>query len=398
MTVLELTEHGTPLSVSLDDAVGRALARSRLVEAEPDTVLEGRWRVRAKGIVGVATVPVSGDDVITLRIAPKIPVARLLFLLGYSRGRRYWRPEHVQVDKDEELLPALARLFVLQADEAIRRGLLKGYRLFEDTALIMRGRVREAEQIRRHHGRLIPLEVAHDDYTADIAENRLLRTASDVLLRLPGVTRDVRGQILRLRVRLAEITPIGRGASLPSWHPSRLNARYHKALRLAELVLRAASVEHRPGTVTVHGFLVDMARVFEDFVTTALGHALAKSGGYCALQASHHLDQDNAIRMVPDFVQYAIDGTPLAVADAKYKAEKPEGFPHADLYQMLAYCTALNLEHGHLVYAKGDAPHMSHRIRNSGITIHQHALDLDQASETLLADTSALARRLAAPL
>ena len=29
--------------------------------------------------------------------------------------------------------------------------------------------------------------------------------------------------------------------------------------------------------------------------------------------------------------------------DAKYKAEKPAGYPNADLYQLLAYCTVLGL-------------------------------------------------------
>ncbi|WP_225991536.1 McrC family protein [Actinomadura montaniterrae] len=80
--------------------------------------------------------------------------------------------------------------------------------------------------------------------------------------------------------------------------------------------------------------------------------------------------------------------------DAKYKAEKPAGFPDADLYQMLAYCTALRLRDGHLVYARGNAPHAAHRVRHTGITIHQHTLDLDQPSATLLADVRALAGRL----
>ncbi|MFI0410438.1 hypothetical protein [Actinomadura sp. 3N508] len=165
-------------------------------------------------------------------------------------------------------------------------------------------------------------------------------------------------------------------------------------MRLAELVLRGASVEHRPGDTVVSGFLLEMARVFEDFVTVALREALSASSGRCVLQASHHLDVDSAIRIVPDFVHYTDAGTPQAVADAKYKAEKPEGFPDADLYQMLAYCTALRLPDGHLIYAKGNAPHAAHRVRHTGITIHQHTLDLDQPPPGLLAEVRALADRL----
>ncbi|TDD27783.1 hypothetical protein E1287_33935 [Actinomadura sp. KC06] len=91
---------------------------------------------------------------------------------------------------------------------------------------------------------------------------------------------------------------------------------------------------------------------------------------------------------------YADDGTRRAVADAKYKAEKPEGFPDADLCQMPAYCTALQLSDGHLVYAKGNAPHIAHRVRHTGITIHQHTLDLDQPPASLLAEVGTLARAL----
>lgn len=385
MTIPPLTEHAPPVSVPLDDATGGALAHSRLVEATPDPDVPGHWRIQARTKVGVATVAAPGASPVTLRIMPKVTIGRLLFLLGYRRNSRGWRSDHVNVDVAADLLPAFARLFAFEAGNAVRQGLLMGYRTTDETALVVRGRIRFADQMRRHHDRLIPLEITHARYTTDIAENRLLRAASDTLLRLPDrLPVDVRGELLRLRVRLADITPVTHGDQPPVWRPSRLNARYQHALRLAELVLRGASVEHWPGDVTVRGFMFDMANVFEDFVTVALREALENHGGHCVLQASHHLDENNAIRVVPDFVCYRTDGTPLAVADAKYKAEKPEGFPDADLYQMLAYCTALNLREGHLVYARGNAPHGMLRVRNVGITIHQHALDLELLPTALL--------------
>jgi hypothetical protein len=57
-------------------------------------------------------------------------------------------------------------------------------------------------------------------------------------------------------------------------------------------------------------------------------------------------------------------------ADNLRRVRQPEGFLDADLYQLLAYCTALHLPTGHLVHAKGSAPHAAHRIRNTGIRIH----------------------------
>ncbi|WP_131738045.1 McrC family protein [Actinomadura roseirufa] len=391
MTDVTLTEYGAARSLPLSGTLGRALAASRVVEATPEPDVPGLWRLRAAGKVGVVAVTASGGETLTIRITPKVPIRRLLFLLGYALDAKGWRDDDVALGSEHEILPALARLFERQADRALRQGLLQGYRTTEETSLVMRGRLREADQIRRHHGEFPAVEIVHDEYTTDIAENRLLRTATERLLRLPGISRDLRGGLLRLRVRLADVTALGRGQETPVWSPTRLNARYQPAVRLAELVLRGASVEHRPGDTTVSGFLFDMARVFEDFITVALREALSASSGHCVLQATHHLDESHAIRIVPDFVHYTDDGTPHAVADAKYKAEKPEGFPDADLYQMLAYCTALRLSDGHLIYAKGSAPHAVHRVRHTGIAIHQHTLDLDQPPADLLSDVRALA-------
>ncbi|MFE7235524.1 AAA family ATPase [Streptomyces sp. NPDC057596] len=214
------------------------------------------------------------------------------------------------------------------------------------------------------------------------------------LLRLPGVPRDVRRRLLHQRVRLAGITPVVRGQRLPDWRPTRLNARYHRALHLARAVLDGSSPEHAPGELRIEGFLFDMNKLFEDFVTVALREALRGSGHTARLQDGHHLDEAAAIRMRPDFVLYGPDGTPCAVADAKYKAERRGGFPDADLYQMLAYCTALGLREGHLIYAKGNASHTAHRVRHAGILIHQHALDLDQEPAGLLVEVEEVARRM----
>ncbi|MFJ5142039.1 McrC family protein [Streptomyces sp. NPDC088707] len=396
MATVELVEHAPATGHFLPDAVGRALAASRVVDASPDPYTPGRWLLRAGSKVGA--VSVDGPDLaspVTVRITPKVPIARLFFLLGYSldpRGGR--RDGQVDVAEHQDLLPALAHAVERQIERALRQGLLQGYRETEESALVVRGRIRETDQIRRRFGAALPVEVTYDEFTTDIAENRILRSAVERLLRLPGVPREVRRRLLHHRLRLAGVTPIVRGQVLPTWHPSRLNARYQQALHLARAVLSDASPEHAPGGLRIDGYLLNMNKLFEDFVTIALRESLRGTDFGCRLQASHHLDEAAAIRMKPDLVLYRPDGTPLAVVDAKYKAEKRDGYPGADLYQMLAYCTALGLPEGHLVYSKGNEPHAAHRVRNAGIVIHQHALDLDQTPAALLADVASVSRHM----
>jgi 5-methylcytosine-specific restriction enzyme subunit McrC len=82
--------------------------------------------------------------------------------------------------------------------------------------------------------------------------------------------------------------------------------------------------------------------------------------------------------------------------DAKYKAEKPAGYPNADLYQLLAYCTVLGLDRGHLVYAKGGEEPAHHVVRRSGIEIICRAVDLDTEPAALLGQIQDLASHIAA--
>lgn len=81
--------------------------------------------------------------------------------------------------------------------------------------------------------------------------------------------------------------------------------------------------------------------------------------------------------------------------DAKYKAEKPRGYPNADLYQLLAYCTVLGLRNGHLVYAAGNEKAARHVVRQADIEILCHALTLSQPPEALLAEMRELAGKIA---
>lgn len=133
-----------------------------------------------------------------------------------------------------------------------------------------------------------------------------------------------------------------------------------------------------------------MAKIFEDFVGVAMREAMAPRGGRVSLQYPTHLDEQSLVPMRPDLV-WLQGSRVLAVADAKYKAEKPSGFPQADLYQMLAYCTALGLRSGHLIYARGNELPAQHHVINSPVEITCHALDLDLPPTQLLLQIDQLA-------
>ena len=391
MTSIQLGELGPAAELRLTSEQGRSLAGSGVVHATPAPYSAGVWQVGAAGKVGAARI---GD--IEIQIRPKVPIARLLFLVGYSQHAAAWRPETVPVAEAADLIPAIAQALWRQTERAIHQGLLPGYIAVEESSQVLRGRLRESEQLHRHHGLPLPLEIQHDEFTIDIPENQILRTACERMLTVPRVDAESQRMLRRLLRDFADVTPLSRGDPVPRWTATRLNVRYHPALRLAELVLRATSVEHGPGGMAVNGFLLDMPKLFEDFVTVALREALvAGYGGRVADQDRSYFDEATQVVLRPDIV-WKIGGSAVAILDAKYKAEKPAGYPNADLYQMLAYCTALGLRNGHLVYAKGNEDPARHVVRRSGIEIFCHAVDLDQPPDLLLARMSDLATIIAA--
>jgi 5-methylcytosine-specific restriction enzyme subunit McrC len=139
-----------------------------------------------------------------------------------------------------------------------------------------------------------------------------------------------------------------------------------------------------------------MPSLFEQFVTVALREATAgRFGGRIEGQVRYYLDDAGQVPLRPDIV-WKVSGSAAAVIDAKYKAEKPAGYPNADLYQLLAYCTILGLPAGHLVYARGNAPPARHVVRQSGIEICCHAIDPSQPPDQLIRQIGDLAELLVA--
>ncbi len=379
MIRVEVTETGHA-QTWLTPEQGRRLADSGVLTAAPSPYQPGMWDLSPTGTVGAARI---GD--VEVWIAPKLTIDRLLFLIGYAADSKGWREETVLLDTRHGLIPAVAQALWRQSERAVGHGLLQGYRTVEESSLVLRGRLREADQVRRHYGLAIPMEIRHDEYTVDIPENQILLGAAIRMLTVPRLDAGSRRRLAALRMRLADVTPPARGARLPAWQPSRLNHRYHTALRLAEIVWQATAPEHVPGSTAANGFLFNLWKIFEDFVTVAISEAMqANHLGTASPQHPCHLDEALAVRMKPDLV-WERAGRPVAVLDAKYKRERPAGYPDADLYQMLAYCTALGLRRGHLVYAAGAAEPARHIVRHAGVEIRCHALDLAQPPQLLLA-------------
>ncbi|WP_433260579.1 McrC family protein [Actinosynnema sp. CS-041913] len=336
----------------------------------------------------VGAVHAYGLDVV---VTPKVSIPRLLFMLGYAMNPGF-RPENVEGAEADGLWAVVAETLCRNVERALTRGVLLGYTTEHTTSTVIRGRVRVGDQITRRPGRMMPMEITHDEFTVDIPENRLLRAAVSRMLTVPRVDAAIRTRLHHLLNRFTGVSPLAQGTPLPRWRPHRLNAPYHPALRIAELVLDTLSFEVGDDGLSIASFVVNMEKVFEDFVTAALTEAWSSGPGRTERQFPAKLDAGGAISMNIDVV-HLVDGAPRFIVDAKYKLESKSGrYPNTDLYQVLAYCTALSVDRAWLVYAGDTAGVTPHQVLNSPVTVTQYALDLGVPPQDLIAQVERLAR------
>jgi len=386
MRTLQLREYEA-LDESLEPGEVTALLglERRPVELAP-TGVPGNYTLRAGCHVGTVVLPT-----LRLLIRPKVPLDNLFFLLGYASGRARWGNGRFPYAKEADLLEAVGWLFQDEVNQAARRGFPRAYRLQQEPLQTIRGRIAFSEQIRLRQGLALPLECRYEEYTEDTELNRILKAAHRRLLQLPVLDATLS---LRLRRTLAHFSSAGDVSYPPGAVPSlaldRLSRHWEPALRLAELILRQEVVRDQQGETMGTTFLVNMNELFESFVTRVVDEEAAERGWLLEPQASRRLTE--RVWMRPDLVLRRL-GADCAVGDVKYKELEIEGFRHADLYQLLAYCTALGLDQGLLIYA-GEGASKVQVVQRAGIALEQVRVDLSGAREEVLANARWAAGRL----
>ena len=395
MRQIDLCEHqrSDPLPLSAKEIKDlRSVLDSARLGIEP---AEGRaghyYHLRPSSTIGAFQV---GE--LSVSIWPKLAVSRVLFLASYAMDELKVAPGWPPHEPAPDLVQAMARLLTLAAQRAFARGLHRDYREHEEALTTVRGRIRVAEQIRRRFGVPIPVEVRYDDFTEDVTANQLVKAAAGALIQMRLRDRNDRARLTQVLARLENVSWVEyeRGR-VPAVRFNRLNEHYREVVALSRIVLQLRSIEARRGDTPAPGFLMDMNRVFESFVVQALRTELKLTER--ALRSGQGLGQriflakDGGIRLKPDLTWWE-RGECTFVGDAKYK-RSDNGMPNADLYQMLAYATALDLPGGLLIYAQG-ADAKTYEVRHCGKLLEVFSFDLSGTRQKLLDRVRALAERV----
>jgi 5-methylcytosine-specific restriction enzyme subunit McrC len=328
--------------------------------------------VNPQQYVGVLTLP-SGRRV---EIRPKVPVQSVFAMLAvaYDLSPHLFAQTADFTDLDA-LLEFLIAHFADLLEDRVQHGLYRTYAEREENLLAVRGRIAIGEDLRRNVVMRHRTYCRYTEFTWDVPENQVLRQVAHLV---SGWVRrsELRQRLHELDWQLAEITPTHHSrAVLDRFSYHRLNADYEPLHRLCKLFLEGATLTEDAGAFNFRTFLIDMNQLFEAFVTQLLRDQ-APPGYTVAAQTTVYLDEERRVQMRPDIV-IRWRGVPVLVADCKYKRIEPGEFRHHDVYQVLAYCTALGIKQGALIYPRLVQPtEATVRIRHSSIELSTTTVDL----------------------
>jgi 5-methylcytosine-specific restriction enzyme subunit McrC len=394
---IELQEYQDSNPIALDgterDHIKEALKTAMI---QPVSGKDNEYTINPRNNVGIIRI----DDLV-LNIKPKIPFERVIFLVAYSLKMEYWRDPLVDLSNAKTLHEAIAIPFAHFAEKATRRHILHSYRSYDDTIAGVKGRIRLEDQLRKNMGLSTPVEVSYDELTSDTDENRILLAAAERLLHLRRLDPDTTQMLRRIVQRLPEVQKVRyRKNDVPVIPITRLNKRYEKPLALARLILGDETLELGPSNTSSSGMLFDMAKVFENFVHVALMEALKlndKEFPPNAQRKSLYLDSSHTLKLKPDLSWWEHNECKV-VGDIKYKKNLGDDRKgkEPDIYQLLAYTTATNLNEGFLIYAdtEENPEPASHKIRYAGKTLHIETLNLSGEDHQILNRIQVLAEKI----
>lgn len=359
MNDVVLREHGESAPMRLAPT-----ARAALLEAASDKITvvatadPERVILRTGSWVGALAVPGC-----TIRVQPRAPMENLFTMFSAGLPSDAWGSDTVGWSGDSELVDGVAAFLLRAIDTATRRGLLHGYVTLEEDTSTIRGRLLVDQLATRPWAASTP-PCRYDEFTPDIAENRMLLCAVRQVLTWPDLPPLVRRDGLRLIQRFegVEVTsPDQHRDDLPI---TRLNEHYAPALDLARKALDGITIRHLEGSQTAHAFMVDMDDLFRRWITAEMSNRLWPDISL-EERPQYALDVQEQWHFTPDLLLRR-DQRPVLVGNVAYHlaADRRDG---SDFYPLLAYASALGLEAGLLIYAHADqAPAPEVVVRSIG--------------------------------
>jgi 5-methylcytosine-specific restriction enzyme subunit McrC len=248
----------------------------------------------------------------------------------------------------------IIRQFLKCFESLVQRGLRFDYNRVQEDQKFLRGQLQHARYMRQSPSQRHIFPIEHDVYEVNRPENRLIRTALEVVCKK---TKDASNWKLaqELRLMTGEILKSQNiQHDFRQWQSGRLLALYEQIKPWTELILGEYMPVSTHGVARGMSLLFPMERLFEVYVGRKIQRLLPEWNVSLQKQDRYMCEQDgrSMFKLKPDiFMQHKL-GQRVKVVDTKWKLldqldrTAKFGMKDSDVQQMFAYSAYyLGLEH-----------------------------------------------------
>jgi 5-methylcytosine-specific restriction enzyme subunit McrC len=341
------------------------------------------WKLTSQGWVGY--IPLTREIGISLQ--PKVSLHNLFGMLeiAYHLQSFKWLNDLYDATSLAEFYERLAIIFAQLTSQRLRQGIYRAYESHADELPYLRGRMEISKVLQRPWH--VALPCIFEEHTSDIEENQILVGAFHRILSSGNCTSrslPLVETVYRNLQNVATTTTIDPQLCLNRFY-NRLNADYRPLHALSYFFLADSGPSHKVGEQHMVPFLVDMARLYERFVSEWLKSNLDQRYTLRA-QERHIIDPLTDLHFDIDLViRDVLTGHVRWVLDTKYKV--PNGGPSMeDIAQINTYANSKGAHEAILIYPVPLSVPVDIRIDDVRIRTLTFSLDgdLDEAGQKFL--------------
>ncbi len=222
-------------------------------------------------------------------------------------------------------LQILITIFCSFMEILFKRGIKKFYNLEQENFPYLKGKIVFSEHIKRNITSKEKFYAEYDEFTDDIAENRILKSACECLL--PKSNEENKKLLRRFLFEFSDIEQCKNlDKDFAKIQPNRLFNHYEQPLRFAEVFLRNKSFNPVRGKKKIPALLFSMHDLFEDYIKNLLYEFKKELNFDFKFQYSpHYLITENIAKKATmfktkmDFVLWNKNKDKVIIFDAKYK-------------------------------------------------------------------------------
>lgn len=286
-------------------------------------------------------------------IHSKVPRLSFINMIRYSMDLLDLDPNEISILYEQEMnyYDLLVEFLIHMVNLLLQRGFYKSYIRTEDNLEYLRGKIMFKENLIENYGIQNKLFCSFDELTSDVLENRIIKYTVSFLLQCNYFNKRTESNLSLCYSRLNEIglVPIYE-SSFSTIEYSPLNMHYKPILSLCKIFLEDSLLNIKNmGEKTGISFLIDMNKIFENFVANLLIEQIGTN--QIVIQKVEYPEvNDYRLSIRPD-IQIQKNGKPLLVLDTKYRLLEQDNTPSIQhVSQMSLYSLTTGVSKCALVY------------------------------------------------